>query len=130
VYAFLTLAGNPFPGFAGEAGSYPVELDVAGARRQNRWTVAFRVVLAIPAWILASAYGTVLWTCAFLGWFAALITGRMPRRLRAVQTQALRVLAQVNGYVALLTDVYPYLGPARAPLGESSATPAAQSAFG
>ena len=130
VYAFLTLAGNPFPGFAGVAGSYPVELDVADRQRQNRWTVGFRLILAIPAWLLASAYGAALWTCAVLGWFAALVTGRMPRRLRAVQIQALRVLAQLNGYLTLLTDTYPYLGPARAPLGDSSPALTAESAFG
>jgi hypothetical protein len=130
VYAFLTLAGNPFPGFAGEAGSYPAELDIAARQRQNRWTVGFRWILVIPALILASAYGAALWTCAFLGWFAALVTGRMPRRLRAVQIQALRVLAQVNGYLTLLTDTYPYLGPARAPLGDGGPAPTAESAFG
>ena len=28
VYAFLLLVANPFPGFSGEPGSYPVDLEI------------------------------------------------------------------------------------------------------
>ena len=50
VYAYATLTANPFPGFTGAEGTYPIDLQV-GARRsdQNRWTVFFRIILAIPA---------------------------------------------------------------------------------
>jgi hypothetical protein len=47
-----------------------------------------------------------------LGWFAALITGRMPRNLRQAQVLALRYGAQLNGYLYLLTDRYPFASPA------------------
>jgi hypothetical protein len=115
VYAFISLVVNPFPGFAGSAGSYTAELELAPPRRQNRWTVAFRLPLAVPAWLAAGAYGSLLWTVAFLGWFAALVTGKMPRSLRNAGAHALRYTAQVNGYTLLLTDAYPYTGPCRVP---------------
>jgi hypothetical protein len=115
VYAFFTLAGNPFPGFAGAVGSYPLEVAIAEPQRQNRWTVLFRLPMALPAWILGAAYGSLLWLCAVLAWFAALVTGRMPRRLRNTQAHALRCIVQVNGYLIVLTDAYPYLGPCRVP---------------
>jgi hypothetical protein len=115
VYAFLSLIANPFPGFAGSAGSYPAEVSIAPGQRQNRWTVAFRLLLALPAWFLSAAYGVVLWTVAVLGWFAALATGTMPRRLRNTGAHSLRYVAQVNGYLFLLTDAYPYGGPCRVP---------------
>jgi hypothetical protein len=115
VYAFFTLAGNPFPGFTGAVGSYPVEVAVAEPVRQNRWTVLFRLLLAVPAWILGAAYGSLLWLCAVLAWFAALVTGTMPRRLRNTQVHALRVVIQVNGYLLVVTGAYPYLGPCRVP---------------
>jgi hypothetical protein len=111
VYAYLNLIGNPFPGFAGEESSYPIELRVAERARQNRWTVGFRLVLAVPAVLIASAYGTLLFIVAFLGWFASLFTGRMPLGLRNAGALALRYTAQTYGYILLLTGAYPYSGP-------------------
>jgi hypothetical protein len=112
VGAFVYLIGNPFPGFTGDEGSYPVELRIAERVPQNRWIVGFRIVLAVPALILASAYGTLLFVTAFLGWFASLFTGRMPLGLRNAGALGLRYTAQTYGYLFLLTDAYPYSGPA------------------
>jgi uncharacterized protein DUF4389 len=132
VYAFLSLTVNPFPGFVGSGGSYPAEVAIGAPQRQNRWTVGFRLLLALPAWILAAAYGSLLWTAALLGWFVALATGAMPRRLRNTAAHALRYTTQVNGYVLLLTDAYPYGGPCSVPgaSGVQPPPPAPGSAFG
>jgi hypothetical protein len=128
VYAFLWLIANRFPGFAGAPGSYDAEASIAPAHAQSRWSVAFRLVLVLPAWLLASAFGSLAWTCAFLAWFVALVTGRMPRGLLNAAAQALRYTLQVSGYTLLLSDAYPYSGPSRqAPAGEPAA---AESAFG
>jgi hypothetical protein len=113
VNAFVSLEVNPFPGFAGSADSYPAELELAAPGRQSRWSVGFRLLLALPAWLAGTAYATLLWTVAFLGWFASLVTGRMPRSLRNAGAQALRYNAQAYGYTLLLTDSYPYTGPCR-----------------
>jgi hypothetical protein len=111
VSAFLYLIGNPFPGFVGAPGTYPIELHVAERRRQNRWTVLFRGILALPALILAAVFGQLLAVVAFLGWFAALFTARMPLGLRNAGAYALRYSSQANGYFLLVTDSYPYSGP-------------------
>jgi hypothetical protein len=111
VYAFAGLVGNPFPGFTGRAGSYPVDLQVEEPQRQNRWVTFFRIVLAIPAFLLSSAVGWVGFVAAVLGWFAALVTGRMPRALRNAGAHALRYNAQTQAYTLLLTDRYPFSGP-------------------
>lgn len=111
VGAYLYLVGNPFPGFTGAEGRYPIDLHVAERTRQNRWTVLFRVFLAIPALLLASVYGWLVGTVAFLGWFAGLFTGKMPLGLRNAGALALRYTAQVYAYVLVLTDAYPYSGP-------------------
>ena len=112
VTAFVTLVANPFPGFAGTAGSYPVDVEIAPPERQNRWSVAFRLLLAFPAFIITSAVGTAMYAAAFLGWFASLFTGRMPDGLRKLGLFALRYSAQANSYgFALLTNRYPYAGP-------------------
>lgn len=111
VLAFLYLVANPFPGFVGAAGSYPVELHVAERARQNRWTAFFRLVLAFPALLLAGAFAQALLVVAVLGWFAGLFTGEMPLGLRNLGALALRYSAQAYGYVLLLTGAYPYSGP-------------------
>lgn len=109
--AFLTLTANPFPGFTGRPGSYPVDLVVAPRETQSRWTVLFRLVLALPALAISLAYAGVLYTVALLGWFAALARGRMPLGLRNAAALSLRYMQQATGYVYLLTGVYPYSGP-------------------
>src|SRR4051794_35107330 len=43
VVAFLYLIANPFPGFVGAKGSYPVELVLPGPERQSRAKTFFRV---------------------------------------------------------------------------------------
>ncbi|HXV33081.1 MAG TPA: DUF4389 domain-containing protein, partial [Gaiellaceae bacterium] len=53
VAAFLYLIANPFPGFTGTPGTYPVDLRIAPRQRQNRWKTLFRVALAVPAQVLA-----------------------------------------------------------------------------
>ncbi|MGA7704763.1 MAG: DUF4389 domain-containing protein [Solirubrobacteraceae bacterium] len=111
VYAYLSLIAEPFPGFLGRPGSYPVEVSIAPPQPQNPWKVAFRLILGIPALILDSAYGSLLFAIAFLGWFASLATGSMPLGMRNAGALGLRYAAQAHGYLLLLCEVYPYSGP-------------------
>ena len=112
VYAFLYLAANPFPGFTGEAGRYPLDLLVpAEPQRQNRWKTGFRFILAVPAWIVNAALGWALILTAIYTWFVALATGSAPWGLRNLSAYALRYGAQLNAYAYLLTDRYPHASP-------------------
>jgi Domain of unknown function (DUF4389) len=111
VNAFLYLTANPFPGFIGKPGSYPVDLDIAPGVPQSRWVTFGRVLLAIPAYTLAAALSLALAVAGFLAWFAALFTGEMPRGLRNLQAYALRYYAQFYAYTFLLTAQYPDTGP-------------------
>ena len=110
--AFLYLVGRPFPGFVGREGGYPIDLRIAAPTRQRRLGVLFRLVLVVPALLLASAYAGVAFTVGVLGWFAALATGRMPGGLRDLGAAALRYQGQVAAYVFLLTPRYPDSSPA------------------
>jgi Domain of unknown function (DUF4389) len=111
VTAYLMLVGNPFPGFTGRAGTYPLDLDVAGPERQNRWKTGFRIVLAIPAFLVDSALGGALFAAAVLTWFYALVKGSAPWGLRNLSAYALRYDAQTEAYLLLLTDAYPHASP-------------------
>jgi hypothetical protein len=107
--AYLALTGNPYPTFFGREGAYPVDLRVDGPERQNRWVTGFRLVLAIPALILAYVFALVMWVVAFLGWFVALAIGRMPLGMRDLSAYCLRYQAETNAYLFILTDRYPSL---------------------
>ncbi len=112
VFAFLYLIGGPFPGFNGRLGSYPVDLELPGPETQGRWGAFFRLVLAIPAFAVGAALGGLLFVSAVFCWFASLVTAREPVGLQRLGAFALRYTAQTDAYVYLLTDRYPYSGPA------------------
>ena len=109
--AFLYVVGRRFPGFTGRAGSYGIDLEIEPATAQSRWTTLFRFFLAIPAFILSSALGGVALAIAFLGWWYALATGRMPEGLRNLGAACLRYSAQTTAYALLVTTRYPYSAP-------------------
>jgi hypothetical protein len=111
VSAFVYLAANPFPGFGGRVGTYPVDLDPIPVERQSRWITAFRIVLVLPALMLAGALSNFLTLLAILTWFAALITGRAPEGMHRASCFVLRYVAQVGGYLLILTERYPFSGP-------------------
>jgi uncharacterized membrane protein YgcG len=111
VLAFLLLVANPFPGFTGAMGTYPLDLEVEGPQRQNRWKTGFRTLLAIPAFLVNAALSGALFSAALLTWFYALVKGSAPWGLRNLSAYALRYDAQTNAYWFLLTDVYPHASP-------------------
>jgi hypothetical protein len=106
VYAYILLIADPFPSFGGKPG-YPVEIEVDPPQPQNRWTVGFRIFLAIPAFIIAGIFGYLNRILAVFSWFVALVLGRVPDGLRNVAAFALRFEQQTAGYVLLLTERYP-----------------------
>ena len=101
--AFAYVVGRPFPGFVGREGSYPLDFTIAPPERQRRLGVLVRPLLAIPALLLNQAYGWVLLVVAFLGWIAALVTGRMPGGLRDLGVASIRYQTQAGAYLFLLT---------------------------
>ena len=113
MFAYLYLVANPFPGFTGEAGTYPVALTVAEPAEQNRWKTGFRLVLVIPAWLIGSALGSALGFVALFGWFTGVFRAEMPRGLQRLGVFSLRYTGQLMAYTLLLTDRYPYGGPSQ-----------------
>lgn len=89
------------------AGPAPVQVAVAERAPQRRLTVAFRLILVIPhqfiLYFLQIAAGVV----AFLGWWGALFTGRLPDFAADYLTGYLRWYSRAWAYQLLLTDMYP-----------------------
>jgi hypothetical protein len=106
VYAYILLVADPFPGFGGKPG-YPIDIEVDPPQPQNRWTVAFRVIFAIPAFIVSGILGYLNRALAVFSWFIALAMGSVPEGLRNFAALALRYEQQTAAYALLLTGRYP-----------------------
>jgi hypothetical protein len=111
--AFVYLVGNPFPGFVGRPGTYPIDLVLPGPEPepQKRLVTLFRIFLSVPAWIVASGLDGAAGVAAVLGWFVSLVRGQMPDGLRNLGAYSLRYSGQLWAYGLLLTDRYPDAGP-------------------
>jgi hypothetical protein len=85
----------------------PVLLWAAPPARQRRVISAFRVVLAVPHLVILYFLGIAVGVVAFIGWFGALVTGRLPGFAREFVSGYLGWACRVGAYMLLLTDSYP-----------------------
>ena len=106
VYAYASIAADPFPPFSG-SGAYPIDVEIAPPADQSRLSIFFRFVLYIPAAIVLTLLGYVAQVIAFLAWIFALVTGSLHPGLRDILAYWLRYNAQAFGYICLLTPRYP-----------------------
>ena len=110
--SYFFLVSNPYPTFFGRLGSHPVDLEVEEREPQRRVITFFRLILAIPAIVVAYVFVFVLWVVAFIGWFIALVIGRMPKGMRDLSAYCIQYEAQTFAYLMILTDRYPsFSGP-------------------
>jgi Domain of unknown function (DUF4389) len=107
VRAYTLLVADPFPQFTGKLGTYPIDLEVDAPEQQNRLTVFFRFILAIPALVVSYILSQLNQVLAVFSWFVALVMGRVPEGLRNFAALAIRIESQTYGYVMLLTGRYP-----------------------
>jgi hypothetical protein len=87
--------------------SRQVELLFAGTAAQNRLTVGFRIILAIPQIIVLCFLFIAAFVVAVIGWFAALIMGQLPEWAHTFLSGIIRWSTRVGAYLFLLTDAYP-----------------------
>lgn len=106
VFAYGTLAANPFPSFSGSA-DYPVTLEIAPPAEQGRLGVFFRFLLVIPAAVVSYALNYLTEVLVLFAWFVALFTGAIPEGMRNLIAFTIRYHAQTQGYQMLLTNRYP-----------------------
>jgi hypothetical protein len=107
VRAYILLVADPFPKFTGKLGTYPIDVEVDPPEQQNRLTVFFRLILAIPAFVVTYVLSQLNQLLAIFSWFVALVMGRVPEGLRNFAALAIRIETQTYGYVLLLTGRYP-----------------------
>jgi hypothetical protein len=90
---------------------HPLRIDLPHRPRQPRLVTLFRLVLAVPALVLASVFNIVMSTIAVPAWFIALVRGRTTSGLQELGLFALRYQVEAQGYFMLLLAAYPRLAP-------------------
>jgi Domain of unknown function (DUF4389) len=106
-YAF-TLQRDEYPPFSGEAGAYPVRLEVDYDENLSRWLIFVKWLLIVPHLIVLVFLGIAAYVVVFIAFFAILFTGRYPRGMFDFVTGVLRWSNRVYAYGHwLMTDRYP-----------------------
>jgi hypothetical protein len=89
---------------------YPITYEAAYLRERNRLTVFFRLILAIPWYIVNYIYTLVAELAAIVAWFALVIVGRYPESLYYFNSGVLRFSTRYNAWLSLQTDQFPPFG--------------------
>ena len=106
-YALLLLR-DEYPPFSGEAGEYPVLLEVEYDENLSRWLIFVKWLLAIPHYFVLAFLLVAAYVAVFIAFFAILFTGRYPRSLFDFVVGTARWTTRVQAYSHwLMTDRYP-----------------------
>jgi hypothetical protein len=108
VQAYLFLLTDRYPPFELGEADYPVQI-LLRPGPLNRLAVLFRIILAIPAALLAALVVLGMETIVmFVTWLIVLIAGQMPRPLYEAIAAGQRYYFRYTGYLFLLTGAYPW----------------------
>jgi Domain of unknown function (DUF4389) len=128
-YAYMYLLTDTYPPFSLDDDGYPIRL-LSRATTLNRLAVFFRIVLAIPAAIVAGAAGFGLVVISFFGGLIALVTGQVPAALHEAMAAIVRYTTRYTGFVLMISSEYPkglYGDSPAAAVVSAEADPLAQS---
>lgn len=89
---------------------YPIAYEADFNPTPNRWTTFFRLLLAIPWFIVAIFWGIVFYITIFIAWVAVIILGRYPKGLYDLNAGIVRFLVRVTAWIYLQTDEWPSFG--------------------
>jgi hypothetical protein len=97
---------------------YPVNYEADFNPEPNRWTTFFRLLLAIPWFVVAAFWGLVFVFTHLFAWVAIIITGRYPEWLYEFNSGVVRFGVRTSAWIYLQTDQWPPFG-----LGEDPGYP-------
>ena len=115
VFAYYYLLTDDYPPFSFEPGGYPVDIEVAPAGKLNRLAVLFRIILMIPAALLAFVVSIVLYVLVIVAWLAGVFAGKVPEGIYGMIAGGLQYMTRYSAYYYLVTPTYPSqpFGPAQ-----------------
>jgi hypothetical protein len=89
---------------------YPISYEADFNPSPNRWTTFFRLLLAIPWFIVATFWGILFLFTHFFAWVAVVIMGRYPEWLYKFNSGVIRFSIRISAWFYLQTDVWPPFG--------------------
>jgi|SRR5579883_2526189 hypothetical protein len=105
VSAYLMLMRDEYPPFGD--GAYPVMIELDYPERLSRWKIFFKILFAIPHFIVLYILGAVAAIVTFIAWLAIIFTGAYPRGMFNFNVGVLRWSLRLQAYLLLMTDAYP-----------------------
>lgn len=109
VTAFFFLQTDAWPSFGFDQAGYPIRLEISDPpKRFSRWKAGFRLILAIPAAVVAALMFFLASCAAIISWLTIVFTGRQPKGIHNVLALAIGYIMRANAYAyLLLTEAYP-----------------------
>jgi hypothetical protein len=89
---------------------YPITYEVDFNPTPNRATTFFRLLLAIPWFIVAIFWGILFYITHFIAWVAVIILGRYPQWLYDFNSGVVRFSVRISAWIYLQTDQWPPFG--------------------
>jgi hypothetical protein len=86
---------------------YPIGYEVDYVEERSRLTTFFRLIMAIPLFLVGIVWAIGGIFCTIAAWFALLFTARYPEGLYNFNLGVTRYFTRIQGYTRYLTDVYP-----------------------
>jgi len=107
IYAFALLR-DEYPPFSGEAGGYPLTLEVEYREDLSRWQIFLKWLFALPHYLVLAVLGIAACFAILIAFFAILFTGKYPKGLFDFVVGVIRYAARVQAYAFwFMTDRYP-----------------------
>ena len=103
--AYMMLLEDQYPPFGDLA--YPATVTIVDPGARDRLSVAFRLLIALPHFILLVFLCAAWWIISLVAWLMILVTGEYPRGLYDFALGVFRWYIRVEAYALLLVDEYP-----------------------
>jgi len=114
VRCYVSLLTDKFPPFGGGSpeDGYPILVTAELPEHLSRLTTFFRLILAIPAYVVQYFLSILEQLMTIAAWFVILVIGRLPQTLFEIMELPQRYYVRYNAYTFLLTtDRYPWFQP-------------------
>lgn len=113
VRCYLSLLTDRFPPFSGSPDDdYPIRVTAELPENLSRLTTFFRLILAIPAYVVQYFLSILEQLMSIAAWFVIIVIGRLPQTLFEIMELPQRYYVRYNAYTLLLTtDRYPWFQP-------------------
>jgi len=107
VGSYAELLTAEYPPFDGQPNAaYPVDVEFPELTDLNRAAVFFRIIIAVPAYFMASFLSTGIFVLIFPFWICALVLGRLPDPVYRAVATVTRFQVRLQAYMLLVTPEY------------------------